>query len=424
MYGVPLSHMRTTAMIESGGDPTAFSKSAKTGKPLAVGIYQFLADTALDPRINLNVSGGPDNRWDMAKNVEAGAKYAAVVSKALRKSLGREPEPWEIYGAHQQGEGGFPMLIKAAAAGVTTEGAKNIIVDKKNKISLWTSMYQNLGKKDQEKMLKGEFSPAQFVDMWRAKYRYYEAIANNGATTTPAGDKAILPAQTQGVAVGNMPPPPITAASTTPAKIDPAKTATAPAVASETKTSPATENAKPTATANMKENLTKPAQFVSLQAPVAKPDTAVTREGTEDVSVRPANDVAATPVAYNTPVTADPRAVSSEGAIPVDVMAEKQKAEKEAALMAAEKRRQDALDTTSTGMDASVAILKEQLRIAISMDSSLSKIEQHLAKMTTVSKQQPTSPAPAEKSSGSDMRMMTSGAPDNAPAPVSVSRRT
>lgn len=454
MYGVPLSHMRTTAMLESGGDPAAFSKSAKTGKPLAVGIYQFLANTALDPRINLNVSGGPDNRWDMEKNVEAGAKYAAVVRNALRKSLGREPEPWEIYGAHQQGEGGFPMLIKAAAAGVTTEGAKNIIVDKKNKISLWTSMYQNLGKKDQEKMLKGEFSPAQFVDMWRAKYRYYEALANNGATTTPAGDKTKLPAQTQGVAVGNMPPPPTSTASATPAKIDPTKSkegtvpsqgvavgnmppppttaSTTPAKIDPTKTSPtpttasspATENAKPTATANMKENLTKPAQFVSLQAPVAKPDTAVTREGTEDVSVRPTNEVVATPVSYNAPVTADPRAVSNEGAIPVDVMAEKQKAEKEAALVAAEKRRQDALDTTSTGMDASVAILKEQLRIAISMDNSLSKIEQHLAKMATMSKQQPAPAAPAEKSSGQDMRMMTSGSPDNTPPPVSVSRRT
>lgn len=231
----------------------------------------------------------------------------------------------------------------------------------------------------------------------------------------------------QGVAVGNMPPPPKTA-STTPAKIDPTKTSAAPAVSASptptTASSPATENAKPTATANMKENLTKPAQFVSLQAPVAKPDTAVTREGTEDVSVRPANEVVATPVSYNAPVTADPRAVSNEGAIPVDVMAEKQKAEKEAALVAAEKRRQDALDTTSTGMDASVAILKEQLRIAISMDNSLSKIEQHLAKMATMSKQQPAPAAPAEKSSSQDMRMMTSGSPDNTPPPVSVSRRT
>lgn len=226
----------------------------------------------------------------------------------------------------------------------------------------------------------------------------------------------------QGVAVGNMPPPPTTA-STTPAKIDPTKPAASP-TPTVAETSPATENAKPTATANMKAELTKPVQHVSLQAPTAKPDTAVTREGTEDVSVRPANELANTPVVSAAPITADPRAVASEGVIPVDVMAEKQKAEKEAALVAAEKRRQDALDTTSTGMDASVAILKEQLRIAISMDNSLSKIEQHLAKMATMSKQQPAPAAPAEKSSSQDMRMMTGGSPDNTPAPVSVSRRT
>lgn len=227
----------------------------------------------------------------------------------------------------------------------------------------------------------------------------------------------------QGVAVGNMPPPPTSTASATPAKIDPAKPAASP-TPTVAETSPATENAKPTATANMKAELTKPVQHVSLQAPTAKPDTAVTREGTEDVSVRPANELANTPVVSAAPITADPRAVASEGVIPVDVMAEKQKAEKEAALVAAEKRRQDALDTTSTGMDASVAILKEQLRIAISMDNSLSKIEQHLAKMATMSKQQPAPAAPAEKSSSQDMRMMTGGSPDNTPAPVSVSRRT
>lgn len=227
----------------------------------------------------------------------------------------------------------------------------------------------------------------------------------------------------QGVAVGNMPPPPTSTASATPAKIDPTKPAASP-TPTVAETSPATENAKPTATANMKAELTKPVQHVSLQAPIAKPDTAVTREGTEDVSVRPANELANTPVVSAAPITADPRAVASEGVIPVDVMAEKQKAEKEAALIAAEKRRQDALDATSTGMDASVAILKEQLRIAISMDNSLSKIEQHLAKMATMSKQQPASAAPAEKSSSQDMRMMTGGVPDNTPAPVSVSRRT
>lgn len=261
------------------------------------------------------------------------------------------------------------------------------------------------------------------------------ALASDAAKTASGAPAPIPEPKTAGsanttdtkVASTGAAAPPKTA-STTPAKIDPTKTSAAPAVSASptptTASSPATENAKPTATANMKENLTKPAQFVSLQAPVAKPDTAVTREGTEDVSVRPANEVVATPVSYNAPVTADPRAVSNEGAIPVDVMAEKQKAEKEAALVAAEKRRQDALDTTSTGMDASVAILKEQLRIAISMDNSLSKIEQHLAKMATMSKQQPAPAAPAEKSSGQDMRMMTSGSPDNTPPPVSVSRRT
>lgn len=406
MYGVPLSHMRTTAFIESGGDPKAYSKSTAAstkGQPLAVGIYQFMPDTAYDKRIGLNVSGGPDNRWDMEKNVEAGAKYALIMKNALRKSLGREPEMWEIYGAHQQGEGGFPKLIKAAESGVTKEGANDIVMEirKGKKITMRQALDQNGGV---------GLSPREFVDIWKQKYNYYAAQANGGSVPS------------QGVAVGNMPPPPTTA-STTPAKIDPTKPAASP-TPTVAKTSPATENAKPTTTASMKDNITKPVQHVSLQAPVQKPDTAVTREGTEQTSVRPANELVNTSAVSAAPVTADPRAVSNEGAVPVDVMAEKQKAEKEAALVAAEKRRQDALDTTSTGMDASVAILKEQLRIAISMDNSLSKIEQHLAKMATMSKQQPAPAAPAEKSSSQDMRMMTSGSPDNTPPPVSVSRRT
>jgi len=385
MYGVPLSHMRTTALIESGGNPLAYSKSVKTGKPLAVGIYQFLKGSAEDPRVKLNIPGGPDNRFNMEANVQAGAKYAVAVRNALRKSLGREPENWELYAAHQQGEGGFPILLKAAAQGLNPE---QVIVDRKNNITLRQSMDQNGGK---------GMTAAGFVDFWRAKYRFHEKDANNGISSTPANTTiASAPAGSAAPATPASP-----AANASPD----AKVASTGAAAPKAAAAAAVDKPKAVASApapsDSSEAVVKSTQpntaKVAAAAVAAPPATkAVDDAGGEStyVPTSPSNQEASVmPVS----TTADPstrRVVSDESVIPVDIMAQKAKEQQEAAAMMAEKRRQDALDTTSTGMDAAVMLMKEQLRVMTSMDTNLAKIERHMAAMA---KSAGTPQAPAQQ---------------------------
>jgi predicted chitinase len=136
---------------------------------------------------------------------------------------------------------------------------------------------------------------------------------------------------------------------------------------------------------------------VAAAAVAAPPATkAVDDAGGEStyVPTSPSNNAASVmPVS----TAADPstrRVVSDESVIPVDIMAQKAKEQQEAAAMMAEKRRQDALDTTSTGMDAAVMLMKEQLRVMTSMDTNLAKIERHMAAMA---KSAGTPQAPAQQ---------------------------
>lgn len=136
---------------------------------------------------------------------------------------------------------------------------------------------------------------------------------------------------------------------------------------------------------------------VAAAAVAAPPATkAVDDAGGEStyVPTSPSNNAASVmPVSK----AADPstrRVVSDESVIPVDIMAQKAKEQQEAAAMMAEKRRQDALDTTSTGMDAAVMLMKEQLRVMTSMDTNLAKIERHMAAMA---KSAGTPQAPAQQ---------------------------
>lgn len=124
--------------------------------------------------------------------------------------------------------------------------------------------------------------------------------------------------------------------------------------------------------------------------------------GESTVSTKAANDEPVV-MAVSSPAPAGRTLANDDsgGEIPVDIMAQKAKEQQAAAALMAEKRRQDALDSTSTGMDAAVTLMKEQLRVMTSMDSNLAKIERHMAAMvksagstssSTQQRQTPSSP--------------------------------
>ncbi len=76
------------------------------GSPV-LGIFQFMPDTWAD------LGGTDQNRLDAARQVQLGIALAKQNSDALRKDLGRQPQPWEVYLAHQQGIDGTTALLHA-----------------------------------------------------------------------------------------------------------------------------------------------------------------------------------------------------------------------------------------------------------------------------------------------------------------------
>lgn len=134
-YGLDARMMTTMAYIESRGNPNAKNPSG------ASGIYQFMPSTAK--------AYGLSNPFNQGANVDAGARFTRDNIKYFTKTVGRPPQPHEVYLLHQQGIGGASAISKAADRG--TDVPANI---RRN-------MNANGG--------QGK-TPKQFLDYWKAKY--------------------------------------------------------------------------------------------------------------------------------------------------------------------------------------------------------------------------------------------------------------
>ena len=86
------------AEIESGLDPYAYHPVSR-----ASGLFQFLPATARQYKL--------DNVFDARANANAAAALCLDNRRALRKRLGRNPSPGEMYLAHQQGATGATKLL-------------------------------------------------------------------------------------------------------------------------------------------------------------------------------------------------------------------------------------------------------------------------------------------------------------------------
>ncbi|HJU38192.1 MAG TPA: transglycosylase SLT domain-containing protein, partial [Tahibacter sp.] len=99
--GVPPTVALAIANIESRLNPNADNPNSS-----AHGLFQLLDST------REQYSPGAD-RGDVAAQSKAGVAYIADSYKALRQSLGREPQPHEIYMAHLFGQAGSQAILKA-----------------------------------------------------------------------------------------------------------------------------------------------------------------------------------------------------------------------------------------------------------------------------------------------------------------------
>jgi GNAT superfamily N-acetyltransferase len=119
-------------LIESRLDPSARNPTSS-----AAGVFQFVDDTWA-------AMGGGD-KMDAALNVRRGIVLLRQNRAALSRALGREPAPWELYLAHQQGAGGARSLLRdperpafdaLRAAGLSERKARRAINDNGGDLSM------------------------------------------------------------------------------------------------------------------------------------------------------------------------------------------------------------------------------------------------------------------------------------------------
>jgi hypothetical protein len=101
-HGVPPGIALGIAQIESGMNPNAQSGTSSAG-----GLFQFVDGTANQYHLR--------NKFDAEANADAGARLTADNITGLRRDLGRDPSPGEVYLAHFSGYGVAEKLAKAPA---------------------------------------------------------------------------------------------------------------------------------------------------------------------------------------------------------------------------------------------------------------------------------------------------------------------
>jgi len=99
--GLPAGYLKNISILESSGGLNVGNSKGKY-----VGMFQIGPEVAKDFGIT------PEQARDPRVAGRVAALLAQRNAASLRKALGREPQPWELYLAHQQGAGGAAALLK------------------------------------------------------------------------------------------------------------------------------------------------------------------------------------------------------------------------------------------------------------------------------------------------------------------------
>lgn len=144
--GLPNNYLETVSMLESSG-------GTNTGNGQYVGVFQIGPEVAADFGVT------PEQLKDPRINSQIAAKLAGRNAAGLRGALGREPQGWEIYLAHQQGLGGATALLRAPTANV---------------VDALASAYGGDRTRAQQAVLQNGGDPrmtaGQFAQLWQTKF--------------------------------------------------------------------------------------------------------------------------------------------------------------------------------------------------------------------------------------------------------------
>jgi hypothetical protein len=97
----------STALTIWSAEGGVTNPATKNPDSTATGIFQHTSGTWSD------LGGTDQDRLDAARQVQLGVALTKQNTDALAKDLGRQPQPWEVYLAHQQGIGVATALLHA-----------------------------------------------------------------------------------------------------------------------------------------------------------------------------------------------------------------------------------------------------------------------------------------------------------------------
>lgn len=148
-HGVDGEALARIAMLESSGNPSAINP--KSG---AAGMFQFMPNTA--KQYNLS------NPTDAIESADAAARLMRDNANTLRKKLGRDPEPYELYLAHQQGAAGAAALLKDP---------------ERNAIEVMAKLYGSRERAERVVMWNGgkeDMTSGDFANLWQQRFMQAE----------------------------------------------------------------------------------------------------------------------------------------------------------------------------------------------------------------------------------------------------------
>jgi hypothetical protein len=173
--GVDPQAAMTIALLENPKfDPEA--RPTKDGKALSTahGLFQ------ITDRTWKGLGGSDKDRADPRRQIELGLKNIAQTRDELKRSLGRDPQGWELYLGHQQGAGGAAALLAAPG---------------KNAVDVLTPFYSSRAEALKAVVDNGgaaDTTAGAFAQTWQAKYAAAEPRAGQDVIArfaTPEGRK-------------------------------------------------------------------------------------------------------------------------------------------------------------------------------------------------------------------------------------------
>lgn len=145
-YGVDPNALQRIAWLESSGGRNVQNPNSSAGGP-----FQFIDSTARQY--------GLTDRYDINQSADAAARLTRDNAGHLRRVLGREPTPGELYLAHQQGAGGASKLLSNPnARAVDVVGADAVRLNGGNE-NMTAGEFANLWVNKANTLAGGDYTP-------------------------------------------------------------------------------------------------------------------------------------------------------------------------------------------------------------------------------------------------------------------------